>query len=160
MKARFLITGSLRRSLRLAKEVTFAMCLLGMMTTVWAQKPASDLTEKSIEDLMDIEVTSVSKKEERLFQTAAAVHVITQEEIQRSGLTSIPELLRLAPGLQVARIDGTKWAISARGFNGRVANKLLVLIDGRSVYSPETSGVYWEVQDLLLEDIERIDVIR
>lgn len=160
MKAQFWLAGSLRRSLRLGKEVTFAMCLLGMTTTGWAQKPGTDLTEKSIEDLMDIEVTSVSKKEERLFQTAAAVYVITQEEIRRSGLTSIPELLRLAPGIQVARIDGTKWAISARGFNGRLANKLLVLIDGRSVYSPETSGVYWEVQDLLLEDIERIEVIR
>jgi iron complex outermembrane receptor protein len=109
---------------------------------------------------MDIEVTSVSKKEEKLFQTAAAVFVITQEDIRRSGLTSIPELLRLAPGVEVARIDGTKWAVSARGFNGRLANKLLVLIDGRSVYSPETSGVYWEVQDLLLEDIERIEVVR
>jgi iron complex outermembrane receptor protein len=110
--------------------------------------------------LMNIEVTSVSKKEEKLFQTAAAVYVITQEEIRRSGLTSIPELLRLVPGLEVSRIDGSKWAISARGFNGRLANKLLVLIDGRSVYSPETSGVYWEVQDLLLEDVERIEVIR
>lgn len=125
-----------------------------------AQKPAADLTTTSLEDLMNIEVTSVSKKEEKLFQTAAAVYVITQEEIRRSGLTSIPELLRLVPGLEVARIDGTKWAISARGFNGRLASKLLVLIDGRSVYSPETSGVYWEVQDLLLEDIERIEVIR
>ena len=149
-----------RGSLRLAKQVAFALCLLAMPTTVWAQKPGSDLTEKSIEDLMNIEVTSVSKKEEKLFQTAAAVYVITQEEIRRSGLTSIPEVLRVAPGLEVARIDGTKWAISARGFNGRLANKLLVLIDGRSVYSPETSGVYWEVQDVLLEDIERIEVIR
>ena len=125
-----------------------------------AQNPARDLGAASLEDLLNIEVTSVSKKEEKLFQTAAAVYVITQEEIRRSGLTSIPELLRLAPGVQVARIDGTKWAISARGFNGQLTTKLLVLIDGRSVYSPETSGVYWEVQDLLLEDIERIEVIR
>src|SRR5436853_3857619 len=105
-------------------------------------------------------VTSVSKKQHKLFRRTAAVYVTTQEEILRSGLTSIPELLRLVPGLQVARIDGNKWAITARGFNGRFANKLLVLIDGRSVYSPETSGVYWEVQDLLLENIERIEVIR
>ena len=111
----------LRDGLRLAKKITFALCLLALTTTVWAQKPASDLTAKSIEDLMDIEVTSVSKKEEKLFQTAAAVYVITQEEIRRSGLTSIPELLRLAPGVEVARIDGTKWAISARGFNGRLS---------------------------------------
>jgi iron complex outermembrane receptor protein len=141
-------------------KVFVVSCFLLLASTISAQKPAGDLTEKSLEDLMNIEVTSVSKKEEKLFQTAAAVYVITQEEIRRSGLTSIPELLRLAPGVEVARIDGTKWAISARGFNGRVANKLLVLIDGRSVYSPETSGVYWEVQDLLLEDIERIEVIR
>lgn len=125
-----------------------------------AQKHEPDLGDASLEDLMNIEVTSVSKKEEKLFQTAAAVYVITQDEIRRSGLTSLPELLRLVPGLQVARIDGSKWAVSARGFNGRLANKLLVLVDGRSVYSPETSGVYWEVQDLLLEDIERIEVIR
>ncbi|HEX6187630.1 MAG TPA: TonB-dependent receptor [Pyrinomonadaceae bacterium] len=131
-----------------------------MSTTILAQKPGSDLTDKSIEFLMNIEVTSVSKKEEKLFQAAAAVYVITQEEIHRSGLTSVPELLRLVPGLQVARIDGSKWAITARGFNARIANKLLVLIDGRTVYSPETSGVYWEVQDLVLADVERIEVIR
>ena len=158
--AKFLANPFREGSLRLAKRITVALTLLAMSTTILAQKPGSDLTDKSIEFLMDIEVTSVSKKEEKLFQTAAAVYVITQEEIRRSGLTSVPELLRLAPGLEVARIDGSKWAISARGFNGRLANKLLVLIDGRSVYSPETSGVYWEVQDLPLEDIERIEVIR
>jgi len=148
------------KSLRLAKKVTFALCLLAVTITVQAQTPASDLTDKSLEDLMNIEVTSVSKKEEKLFQTAAAVYVITQEDIRRSGMTSIPDLLRQVPGLDVAQIDGSKYAITARGFNGRFANKLLVLIDGRSVYSPETSGVYWQVQDLLLEDIERIEVIR
>ncbi|OGG52060.1 MAG: hypothetical protein A3F84_18360, partial [Candidatus Handelsmanbacteria bacterium RIFCSPLOWO2_12_FULL_64_10] len=113
-----------------------------------------------LEDLMNIQVTSVSKKEQRLSQTAAAVHVITQEDIRHSGLTSIPEALRLAPGLSVARVDGNKWAITARGFNWRWANKLLVLIDGRSVYSPVNSGVYGELQDLLLEDLDRIEVIR
>jgi iron complex outermembrane recepter protein len=137
-----------------------ALCLISMAATVWAQKPGADLTKASLEDLMDIEVTSVSKKEEKLFQTAAAIYVITQEDIRRSGLTSIPELLRMAPGLSVARIDGNKWAISARGFNSRFANKLLVLIDGRSVYSPLFSGVFWETQDLVLEDVERIEVIR
>jgi iron complex outermembrane receptor protein len=119
-----------------------------------------DLTSLSVDELMNVEVTSVSKKEEKLFQTTAAIYVITREDIRRSGMTSVPELLRMAPGLDVARIDGSKYALSARGFNGRIANKLLVLIDGRSVYSPETSGVYWEVQDLMLEDIERIEVIR
>jgi iron complex outermembrane receptor protein len=146
-----------RRSVTLS---TCIICLLSMAVSGLAQKPNPDLTTKSLEDLMNIEVTSVSKKEEKLFQSAAAVYVITSEDIRRSGLSSIPDLLRMAPGLDVARIDGSKWAISARGFNGRVANKLLVLIDGRSIYSPETSGVFWEVQDLPLEDIERIEVIR
>lgn len=145
---------------KLIKWLNGILLSAALTATAMAQNPSRDLANASLEDLLDIEVTSVSKKEEKLFQTAAAVYVITQEEIRRSGLTTVPELLRLAPGLQVARIDGTKWAISARGFNGRLANKLLVLIDGRSVYSPETSGVYWEVQDLLLEDIDRIEVIR
>lgn len=149
-----------RASRRLVKLLVCPICLLSMAVAGWAQKPNIDLTTKSLEDLMNIEVTSVSKKEEKLFQTAAAVYVITSDDIRRSGLTSIPDLLRMVPGLDVARIDGSKYAISARGFNGRFANKLLVLIDGRSIYSPETSGVYWEVQDLLLEDIERIEVIR
>ena len=148
-----------RGSRRLAKKLAFALCLLAVGTTVCAQKPG-DLSEKSIEFLMDIEVISVSKKEAKLFQSAAAVTVITQEDIRRSGMTSIPDLLRMVPGLDVAQIDGSKWAVSARGFNGRFANKLLVLIDGRSIYSPQTSGVYWEAQDLLLEDIERIEIIR
>jgi iron complex outermembrane receptor protein len=97
--------------------LSVTLAFLGTIST--AQQPRDDLTAKSIEDLMNLEVTSVSKKEEKLFQTAAAVYVITQEEIRRSGLTSLPELLRLVPGLQVGRIDGTKWAVSARGFNGR-----------------------------------------
>ena len=149
-----------RGSLGLARKITLALCLLAMTITAWAQKPAADLTSKSIEDLMDIEVTSVSKKEEKLSQTAAAVSVITREDIRRSGMTSIPDLLRTIPGMDVAQIDGSKWAVSARGFNGRFANKLLVLIDGRSIYSPQTSGVYWEAQDVMLEDVERIEIIR
>ncbi|MFO1351638.1 MAG: TonB-dependent receptor [Gammaproteobacteria bacterium] len=109
---------------------------------------------------MNREVTSVAKTPQKLVDSAAAVTVITQEDIRRSGVTSIPEALRLAPGIEVARIDANRWAVSARGFNGLFANKLLVLIDGRSVYTPTFSGVFWEVQDLLLEDIERIEVIR
>lgn len=144
--------------LRPLQKAVCVICLLAGSAA--AQQAKTDLTSKSVEDLINIEVTSVSKKEERLFQTAAAVYVITQEEIRRSGMTNIPELLRLVPGLEVARIDGNKWAITARGFNKRFANKLLVLVDGRSVYTPEFSGVYWEVQDLMLEDIERIEVIR
>jgi iron complex outermembrane receptor protein len=109
---------------------------------------------------MNIEVTSVSKKEQKLSRVAAAVFVITQEDIRRSGATNIPDLLRLVPGLDVAEIDANTWAISARGFNDVYANKLLVMIDGRSVYEPAFGGVFWDVQDVPLEDIERIEVIR
>ncbi|HKX30657.1 MAG TPA: TonB-dependent receptor [Blastocatellia bacterium] len=149
--------------MKAAIYVSLIMALLASCgIRISAQTPASpsDLTTASLEELMNLEVTTVSKKEEKLFQTAAAVYVITREDIRRSGLTSIPELLRLAPGLQVLRIDGNKWAISARGFNTRFVKGVLVLIDGRSIYSPETSGVYWEAQILPVEEIERIEVIR
>jgi iron complex outermembrane receptor protein len=131
-------------------------------TAVLAQPraPYGDLTQLSIEDLLEIEVTSVSRKEESLFQTASAVYVITQEDIRRSGATRLPELLRLAPGVQVARIDSNKSAVTVRGFAGRFSNKLLVLIDGRTIYTPLFSGVYWEDYEPLLDDIERIEVIR
>jgi iron complex outermembrane recepter protein len=123
-------------------------------------RPLSDLTSMPLEKLMDVQVTTFSRREERASQTAGAVHVITAEDIRRSGVTSIPEALRLAPGMQVARVDSHQWAISARGFNDVFANKLLVMIDGRSVYTPLFSGVFWDVQDTLMEDIERIEVIR
>src|SRR5918996_2138735 len=113
----------------------------------------------SLEELSNIIVTSVSRKEERASEVAAAVHVITEEDIRRSGARSIPEALRLAPNLQVARATSRSWAISARGFTAPFSNKLLVLIDGRSVYSPLFSGVFWDAQDTLLEDIDRIEVI-
>ena len=112
------------------------------------------------EQLANIKVTSVSRSESTVQQSPAAVFVITQEDIRRSGATSIPEALRLAPGMNVARQNGHTWAISVRGFNSVTANKLLVLVDGRSVYSPVTSGVSWEAQDTMLEDIDRIEVIR
>lgn len=124
------------------------------------QQTDDDLTRLSLEQLMDIKITSVSKKPQRVSQSAAAVHVITSEDIRRSGATSIPELLRNVPGLNVGQIDANKWAISARGFNGLFSNKLLVLIDGRSVYTPMFSGVFWDVQDTFLDDIERIEVVR
>ena len=107
-----------------------------------------DVTAISLEDLMNLRVTSVSKREQRLGVAAAAIFVITQDDIRRSGARSVPEALRLVPGLEVARIDENKWAIASRGFNGRFTNKLLVLIDGRSVYTPLFSGVYWNVQDV------------
>ncbi len=119
-----------------------------------------DLTELSLEELMSVEVTSVSRKAEKLAEAAAAVAVVTREDMRRSGATSLPAALRLAPGLHVVRSDASKWGVAARGFNGHFVDKLLVLIDGRSVYTPLFSGVFWEVQDLVLEDVERIEVIR
>jgi len=114
----------------------------------------------SLRELINIDVTSVSKKPRSLARSPAAVFVITAQDIRRSTATSVPELLRMVPGIEVARVDSSKWAITARGFNGRWANKLLVMIDGRTVYSPIFSGVYWDVQDVALEDIDRIEVIR
>src|SRR6266446_638814 len=119
-----------------------------------------DLTELPLETLLGIEVTSVARHSEKLSQSPAAISVITEDDIRRSGATSIPEALRLVPGLEVARIDENKWAIGSRGFNGRFDNKLLVLQDGRSVYTPLFSGVYWNIQDVMLEDLDRIEVIR
>ena len=108
---------------------------------------------------MSLEVTTVSRQAEKLSEAASAVQVITGEDIRRSGATSIAEALRLAPNLQVAQVNSSQWAISARGFNNVLANKLLVLIDGRTVYTPFYAGVFWDVQDVLLEDVERIEVV-
>ncbi len=120
----------------------------------------SEMLNMSLEDLLDVQVTSVSKRPQSLSDAAAAVFVISNEDLRRSGVTSIPEALRMVPGIDVARIDANKWAVTSRGFNGRFANKLLVLMDGRTIYSPTFSGVYWESQDVILEDVERIEVIR
>jgi iron complex outermembrane receptor protein len=129
---------------------------------VWAANDAptiGDLKQLNVEDLMNLEVTSVARHPEKLIETASAIRVITQEEIRRSGASSIPEALRLADNLQVAQKNSHDWAISARGFNTDLGNKLLVMIDGRTVYTPLYSGVFWDVQDYLLEDIDRIEVI-
>jgi len=119
-----------------------------------------DLTEATLEDLMNIDVTTVSRKQQALLQSAAAIFVITQEDIRRSGMNNIADLMRMVPGMQVGQIQGGPWAVSARGFNDHYSNKLLVLVDGRSVYSPTHAGVNWEERDTLFEDIERIEVIR
>jgi iron complex outermembrane recepter protein len=113
-----------------------------------------------VEDLMNVKVTSVSKREQKLYRTAAAVFVINQEDIRRSGATTMPDLLRMVPGVDVQQIDANAWAISIRGFTSRYANKVLVLIDGRTVYTPSFSGVFWEQIDMPLENIDRIEVIR
>jgi iron complex outermembrane receptor protein len=125
-----------------------------------SQVQQKDLTKTSIEDLMNVEVTSVSKTEQKLSRVAAAIFVITQEDIRRSGATNIPDLLRMVPGLDVAEINGSTWAIGSRGFNQQFANKLQVMVDGRSVYSPTFSGVFWDTLDVPLSDIDRIEVIR
>src|SRR5712671_5528396 len=138
----------------------FLSVLLAGSTVAQNSQKVPDVTSMSVEDLMNLQVTSVSKHTQKLADAAAAIFVLTQEDIRRSGATSVPEALRLVPGLEVARIDENKWAIGSRGFNGRFDNKLLVLIDGRSVYTPLFSGVYWDVEDVPLEDIERIEVIR
>src|SRR3981081_365410 len=124
------------------------------------QKSEGRLKQLSLEQLGDTEVTTVSKQPVRLTRTAAAIYVLTQEDIRRSGATSIPEALRLVPGVEVSRIDSNKWSVGVRGFESRLSRSVLVLIDGRSVYMPLFAGVYWEVQDTLLEDIDRIEVIR
>ncbi len=119
-----------------------------------------DLLELSLEDLMNVEVTSVSKKAESKHLTAAAITVITAEDLRRGGFTSVPEALRVVPGVQVARIDASRWAISIRGIRQEFSNKLLVLIDGRSLYTPLFGGVVWAEQNFAIEDVERIEVIR
>ncbi|MEO8173685.1 MAG: TonB-dependent receptor [Sediminibacterium sp.] len=117
------------------------------------------LKKLSLEELMNIEVISVSKRPEKLTGAASAIQVITQKDIHNSGAKTLAEALRLAPSLQVAQVNSSQWAVSARGFNNVLANKLLVLIDGRSVYTPLYAGVFWDVQNLLLEDVERIEVV-
>jgi iron complex outermembrane receptor protein len=119
-----------------------------------------NLTELSPDELMRIEVTSVSKKPETRWRTPAAVSVVTRDDIRRSGVTTLVDALRLVPGVQVARIDSNKWAVGVRGFASSLTRSVLVMIDGRSVYTPLFAGTYWEMQDVLLEDVERIEVIR
>ncbi|HVD93578.1 MAG TPA: TonB-dependent receptor [Vicinamibacterales bacterium] len=122
--------------------------------------PVFDLGKATLEDLMNITITSASGKEQRAGDVAAAIYVITQDDIRRSGMTTLPDLLRMVPGVQVARVNANKWAVSVRGFNGQFSNKLLVLVDGRSVYSGLFAGVWWDAEDLIFEDIDRIEVIR
>jgi iron complex outermembrane recepter protein len=150
------------RCFAIACTVILFIALLSTPTTAQTDdrsRSSGMLKKLSLEELTNIEITSVSRKAEKLFSAASAIYVITREEIRRSGATSIPEALRLAPNLLVAQVDSRQWAISARGLNNTLANKLLVMIDGRSIYTPLYSGVFWDAQDVLLEDIERIEVI-
>jgi iron complex outermembrane receptor protein len=137
-----------------------AMVLIFLPASHSVAADSPDLTQKSLEDLMNIQVTSVSRKEQKTSQAAAAIFVISQEDISRSGALNIPDLLRMVPGVDVAQIDASNWAISVRGFNGQFSNKLLVLVDGRTVYSPMFAGVFWNAQNVPLDSIERIEIIR
>jgi iron complex outermembrane receptor protein len=125
-----------------------------------AQQPSNPLKELTLEQLGNVEVTTVSKEPEEVWKTAAAVYVITNEDIQRSGATTIPDVLRLAPGVEVAQIDSHSWSVGIRGFGGNLSRNVLVLIDGRTVYSTLFAGTYWEVQNVVMEDVDRIEVIR
>src|SRR5579863_4835071 len=145
--------------------VVRAGALLALSLTLANPAPAQtstpgDLTELSLEDLMNVQVTSVSKREQTLSKAGAGIYVINQEDIRRSGAANIPDLLRMVPGIHVAQINSHTWAISIRGFTDKYGDKVLVMIDGRSVYSPLSSGVDWDQQDVPLEDIDRIEVIR
>jgi iron complex outermembrane receptor protein len=147
-----------------ALALLFWLTVASQMTRAQAiasdQKPGETLKQLSLAQLGDVEVTTISKDPRQVQKTPAAVFVITQEDIRRSGAMSIPEALRLAPGVEVARIDGNHWSVAVRGFAGQFSKSLLVLIDGRSVYTPLYAGVYWDVQNVMLEDVERIEVIR
>src|SRR6185295_16777427 len=143
--------------IRLSLLATIGFCI---PSAVHAQGQVPDLRTASIEELLNIEITSASRKEQRAADVAAAVFVITHDDIRRSGMTTVPDLLRLAPGVDVAQINANKWAVSVRGFNQLYANKLLVLVDGRSVYNRIFSGVFWDAQNLMLDDVDRIEVIR
>ncbi len=118
------------------------------------------LSELSLESLMDIDVTSVSKKKEKLQEAPAAIEVLTQEDLQKSGVRSLPEALRLVPGVEVQQLDRNRWAVSIRGFNGAFTDKLLVLLDGRTLYTPLFGGTFWNQQIVPIENIDRIEVIR
>ena len=155
------VNNSVRREwLRPSTGLVLAVCVLSVAAPLQAQTRPIDLGVATLEDLMNIEITSASRKSERAEDVPAAVYVITRDDIRRSGMTTVPELLRLAPGVQVAQINANKWAISIRGFSGISSNKVVVLVDGRSLYNPLFASVLWDTEDLMLEDVERIEVIR
>lgn len=120
----------------------------------------ADLKHLSLEELGNVKVTSVSKEPEEIWQTPAAVYVLTHDDIRRSGALTLPDLLRTVPGVEVAELEGNIWAVGIRGFNSPYSKDVLVLIDGRSVYTPLFEGVYWDAQDVLLDDVDRIEIVR
>ena len=151
--------ATLQHLLNILAILTWPGAVLAQQNTTQDTDPTS-LKNLSLEELSKIEVTTPSKEPVRAFKSPVAIYVITQDDIRRFGATSIPEALRLAPGVEVARIDGNKWSIGIRGFGTRFSRGVLVLIDGRTVYSTLLAGTYWEVQDTNMDDIDRIEVIR
>lgn len=144
-----------------------AGCALAVLTCAlsgWnaiGQEPEKDSAASlSMEQLVNMNVSSVERREQKLYKTSAAVFVVTRDDIRRSGADNVPELLRMVPGIEVAQVQASRWAVSARGFNGLFANKMLVLIDGRSIYNLDWSGTYWDMNELPLDTIDRIEVIR
>ena len=154
------VTGPRWRRVRFLPAVAGVAALLVFASPgAFAEEGVTSYKKLSMQELMDLEVTSVSRRAEKLSETASAIQVITGGDIHRSGASSLPEALRLAPNLAVAQVSPSQWAISARGFNSAISDKLLVMIDGRTVYTPLYAGVFWDVQDTFLEDIDRIEVI-
>ncbi|MBC8009548.1 MAG: TonB-dependent receptor [Burkholderiales bacterium] len=150
--------SSTPRRVRLALLCSSVCCCSAALADPPVAGP--NLGDLSLEELMNETVTSVSKREQKLTDAAAAVTVLTNDDIRRSGVTSVADALRLVPGMSVGSVNANQWAVSARGFNGLYANKLLVLVDGRAVYSPNFAGVYWDAEQTMLEDVDRIEVIR
>src|SRR6266478_7396259 len=162
-------SGTARAKGSLVSPALAALLLMGLSGfahRAWAAPSQPEdgssepLKQLSLAQLADVEVTTTSKEPEEIWKTPAAVYVLTQDDIRRSGATSIPEVLRLVPGVQVSRIDNDHWAVAIRGFADQFSKSMLVLLDGRSLYTPLFAGVYWALQDTLLEDVERIEVIR
>jgi iron complex outermembrane recepter protein len=159
-------SARLRRTVTASSTLRLLIAFAGLLPIAAAQGPnadqasADDLNQLSLEQLGNVKITTVSKDLQPVQKTPAAAYVITQEEIRRSGATSLPEALRLAPGVEIARIDADHWSVAIRGFAGQFSKSLLVLIDGRSVYTPLFSGVYWDAQNVMLDDVDRIEVIR
>jgi iron complex outermembrane receptor protein len=148
-------------------KITRIITIASVTTSLFTISPSAysveenfDPSSVSLEELMDTQIYSASKRPEKISETPASVYILTAEDIKRSGVTSIPEALRLVPGVNVAQTNANTWAISIRGFNRQFSNKLLVMIDGRTVYTPLFSGVWWDSQDYILEDIERIEVVK
>ena len=149
-----------RRAAWLALLLSSSICSARLWAATPGASSGANFADLSLEELMNETVTSVSKREQKLTDAATAITVLSNEDIRRSGVTNVADALRLVPGMSVGSVNASQWSVSARGFNGLYANKLLVLVDGRAVYSPLFAGVYWDAEQAMLEDIDRIEVIR